>query len=125
MSEAFRLGGWGMYPTLIAGLVLVGYSLRYAVTPDATRALIVRRLSFLTFLAGSLGFTAGVIRVLSLASALPPNELIGAVVAGVGESLHNIGLALALLVLSAIAMSVGAARRGAGAGAELADPHGP
>jgi hypothetical protein len=23
MSEAFRLGGWGMYPTALAGIILV------------------------------------------------------------------------------------------------------
>ena len=123
MGEAFRLGGWGMYPTLIAGVVLIGWSFSYAALPHAGRALVVRRLSGLTFLAGCLGFTAGVIKTLTFAASLPPHELIGTAAAGVGESLHNIGLALGLLIVSAIAMAIGAARRGACPAAELADPH--
>lgn len=117
MGEAFRLGGWGMYPTAIAGLVLIFCALRYASTPDAMRALVVRRLSMLTFLVGALGTVAGVIK--SCTSAEP--ALLGSVVIGIGESLNCLGLALVTLVIAGIATTIGAARRGANS-AELADP---
>ena len=123
MGEAFRLGGWGMYPTTIAGLVLVYWSLRYAITPDAVRALVVRRLSLLTFLVGCLGFVAGVIKTFVNASTAEASELGSLVVTGIGESLNNVGLALSMLVVSGLAMTVGTARRGSAGTAELTDPH--
>ena len=122
MGEAFRLGGWGMYPTLIAGLVLVACAMRYALAPDTTRALIVRRLSLLTFLAGCMGFTSGLIRTLVNAPELPPDEFNKIIATGIGESLNNIGLALGLLIMSSIAMSIGAARTGRSDKAELHAP---
>ncbi len=118
MGEAFRLGGWGMYPTAIAGLVLIFCALRYASAPDATRALVVRRLSMLTFLAGSLGTVVGIINSCTHAE---PSQL-GPVVIGIGESLNCLALALVTLVIAGIAMTAGAARKGA-PDAELADPH--
>lgn len=122
MGEAFRLGGWGMYPTAIAGLVLLATALRYAIAPEAARALVVRRLALVTFLAGCLGFTVGVIKTFLHAKDLSINELSNVLVVGVGESLHNIALALALLVCAGIAMAIGAARRDASAGDELIAP---
>src|SRR5262245_19554125 len=115
MGEAFHQGGWGMYPTLIAGLVLVGCSVRYAQAPDAARALVVRRLSLLTFVVGCLGFTAGLIKTTTSAAELPPNEVLATLAMGFGESLNNVGMALGFLVVSLIATSIGAARRGTAA----------
>jgi hypothetical protein len=115
MGDAFRLGGWGMYPTAIAGLVLIFCALRYASAPDAMRALVVRRLSILTFLAGALGTCAGVIKTCTHAQ-------LGDVVVGIGESLNCVGLALMTLVIAGIASTIGAARKAA-PDAELTDPH--
>jgi hypothetical protein len=122
MGEAFRLGGWGMYPTTIVGIVLVATALRYAIAPDAARSLLVRRLSFLTFLTGCLGFTVGVIKSFRAATETPASELGNVVVTGVGESLHNVALALVLLAITGIAMAIGTARRGASATDELVAP---
>jgi hypothetical protein len=125
MGEAFRLGGWGMYPTLIAGVVLVACALGYAVRPDARRFRIVRNLSVLTFLVGALGCTSGVIKAFTSSGDADPRELPGLVVVGFGESLCNIGLALVALVMAWIAASVGAYRSGSAARspAEIVDPH--
>ncbi len=122
MGEAFRLGGWGMYPTTIFGLVLIVTAVRYAAAPEATRALVVRRLSLLTFLSGCLGFTVGMMKTFLYAKDLPASELGTVIVTGVGESLNNLALALSLLVIGGIAMAVGAARRAPGAGDELIAP---
>ena len=127
MGEAFRLGGWAMFPTAIAGLVLVVAAVQYARSPDARRIHLVRCLSVLTALAGTLGFVTGSIKTLLGAGegAGDPRELAGWVVTGVGEALNCLGLALTCLVIAWIAASVGA-YRAAGrrtAGAELSDPH--
>ena len=41
MGEAFRLGGWGMYPTLFIGVLLVGAAVGYAVRPERLRLKLV------------------------------------------------------------------------------------
>jgi hypothetical protein len=126
MGEAFRLGGWGMYPTTIAGLVLIAAAVQCARQPDVRRFRLVRHLSVLTFLVATLGFTTGVIKTFVTASSADPHELGGLVIGGVGESLNNIGLGLVMLVIAWIAASVGAYRAGSKPqGAELTDPHGP
>ena len=128
MGEAFRLGGWGMYPTAIAGLVLLAAAVQYARSPEPRRMHLVRCLSVLTALVGALGFVAGVIKTLlgaAQGAGGDPRELAGWVVQGVGESLNCIGLTIGMLVMSWLAASVGAYRAGGrrAGGAELADPH--
>lgn len=127
MGEAFRQGGWGMYPTTVVGMILVGIALAHAWRPSAPRAGLVRSLSMLTFLTSTLGFVTGVITSFGAAGD-HPGEIGEYVVVGVGESLNNLGLGLCLLVMAWTAHSIGAARLHATAtsGApDLRDPTGP
>ena len=111
MLEAFRLGGWGMYPTAIMGVFCVYAAVQYARRPGAANLLVVALLAVLTGLAGSLGFVTGVIKTLSTASSGQlPDPLATVVTGGIGESLHNIGLALALMLVAAITVTLGALR---------------
>ena len=71
MYEAFQMGGWGMYPTLIAGLVLVLTSVRYAVDPQARWVPLMLSLGSLTLVAGGLGFVTGVIRTTMALAEVP------------------------------------------------------
>lgn len=125
MKEAFELGGWGMYPTTLAGVVLVIAAGLYARQPDRRHLHLVQCLSVLTVLVSCLGFVTGVIKsFLSIGDSTGP-EVGTIVVIGVGESLTNIGLGLVLLVLAWIGASIGAARSRAttgSMGAELSDP---
>ncbi|MEZ4301895.1 MAG: hypothetical protein R3B70_43580 [Polyangiaceae bacterium] len=111
MIEAFRLGGWGMYPTALFGLILVAVSIRYAVKPEARFVPLQITLGLLTLFAGMLGFVTGLITTFSHMSGVPFEgsarwiPLIGA-----GESLVNIAAALTLIVLATIAASIGAAQ---------------
>src|SRR5262245_48501265 len=113
--DAFRLGGWGMYPTTLMGFVLLLASVQYARHPERRRLPLVLSLGVLTFLAGTLGFVTGVIK--TLLHAVDEPDLGNVIASGVGESLNNIGLALSLLIVATIAVSVGAFRASRGPGA--------
>lgn len=126
MSDPFHLGGWGMFPTTIAGLILIGAAIQYARRPEPRRMHLVRALSFLTFLTGSLGFISGLIKSFIRAGNAPQDAGSYALV-GVGESLHNLGMAFGMLIVAWICVSIGAARctPNTQSGADLTDPHRP
>jgi hypothetical protein len=107
IMDAFRLGGWGMYPTLVAGLVLVGVAVWHAVKPDRGRVGVLVGLGIMTIVAGTLGFVTGVIATMSHVKDAADR---GVALVGLGESLHNVALALALIMLATIAGTVGAFR---------------
>jgi hypothetical protein len=126
MLESFHLGGWPMYLTLTAGAALVAAAFRFARAPDGHRQHVALALAALTALVACLGTVLGVMKSMSAAGVADDPRY---VTVGIGESLHNLALGLVLLVVAAVAMVVGAYRRGAQApsgsarGAELADPH--
>jgi hypothetical protein len=122
MSEAFRLGGWAMYPTLIAGLVLVFTAWRFAFSPERALLVLVKWLYALVALAGTLGFVTGTIKTFIAAGQLPPGEAVATAMIGVGESANNLGLALTTMVLATIGVAVGHTRRRATSGSTLVDP---
>lgn len=122
MLDAFRLGGWGMYPTLIAGVFLLVAAIQFARHPEPGRQRVVRTLGLLVLLTSCLGFVAGVINTCTHVTPELGPDLGMTVVIGVGESLHNLGQGLCWLVLATIVSTIGASRARS-ADAELADPH--
>lgn len=108
ISEAFTLGGWGMYPTLVFGALLLGSAIWYAVNPERRRLLLPVVMAFVTFSSGMLGFLTGVI--VSLTSAADTSTILKFVALGTAESLHNICFALAWNVLAGLVVAVGAWR---------------
>ncbi len=110
MSEAFIAGGWGMYPTLVAGLALLISSLRYATRPESRYVPLMITLGLFTLFAGGLGFITGVINLLRAYAGPLAGQGPSVLYLGIQESLHNIALALILTTTSAIAASVGAWR---------------
>ncbi|HEX8434419.1 hypothetical protein [Archangium sp.] len=110
MSEAFIAGGWGMYPTLIAGLALLATSLRYASRPESRFVPLILTLGLFTLLAGGLGFITGLLNLLRLYTGPLAGEGPSVLYLGVYEALHNVALALLLTTTSALAASVGAWR---------------
>jgi hypothetical protein len=108
MLEAYHLGGWGMYPTTLMGILLLIGAVYYARKPEKRYLPVVVSLSVLTFLSGTLGFVTGVIKSIQSATNGTfegnPQDI---TLEGVGESLNNVGLALVLLVLATILVTVG------------------
>ncbi|HXI58826.1 MAG TPA: hypothetical protein VNO55_22320 [Polyangia bacterium] len=109
MSEAFRNGGWGMYPTLAFGMLMIGVSLAYAFKPERRFIPLQISLGIMTLVAGSLGFVTGLIKSLGAIHQVPEGRRFIWLI-GLGESLNNVALALTLVVLAALAVSVGALR---------------
>jgi hypothetical protein len=120
MLDSFHLGGWGMYPTLAAGLALVIASIAQVVRPDRGRALL-RQLTWLVALFALLGFLTGVIKCFVACGDAPGYQVAQLALAGMGESLTNLALGLAMLAVARIVHTFGAAR--GDTGTELADPH--
>ncbi|MDI1432690.1 hypothetical protein [Polyangium sorediatum] len=110
MGEAFRLGGFGMYPTLFFGIILFGAALGYARNPGKGRLLLPAVLALLTLTAGFLGFCTGIVTTLMYAAEAP--NMAPLVAMGTAESLINVCLALAMNVIGGIVVAVGAYRHG-------------
>jgi hypothetical protein len=117
IQGAFHQGGWGMYPTTFMGLVLLAAAVRYARSPDRRKLFLVRHLNVLVALSGTLGFITGVIKTFTN---MPSDQLYIAFI-GVGESLNNVALAIAILIVARIITSFGAGRDASSA-SELVDP---
>jgi hypothetical protein len=108
--EHFRDGGWGMIPTLLFGLILVGTSVRYALAPKQRDVPLMISLAVLTFVSGSLGFVSGVMTTFHFVAAdgIRGDTATAITLQGVAESLNNVGFALALLTLATMCAAYGA-----------------
>ncbi|MBS2028439.1 MAG: hypothetical protein JST54_11080 [Deltaproteobacteria bacterium] len=109
MLDSFRDGGFGMFPTLIFGLVLVALSVRYAAKPEQRQVPLLISMGLLTNFAGALGFVMGVITTMKAVGQVPAEEHWIAML-GVGESLNNMALAFALCVMATLCVVIGAWR---------------
>jgi hypothetical protein len=110
MSDFFVAGGWGMYPTLLAGLGLLVASVLYARNPDRRYVPLMLSLGVFTLIAGGLGFVTGLMVCLRNYSGEAAGQDPILIAYGLQESLHNIALALLLSMIAALFASVGAWR---------------
>lgn len=109
MKEAFTMGGWGMYPTLIFGLLMVAAAVRYAQAPERRYVPLGVSLGIMTLASGGLGFVTGVIKSLMAMDGVAPDKR-WIWMLGVGESLHALALALGLVTLGSVVAAIGAYR---------------
>jgi hypothetical protein len=109
-SNFFTNGGWGMYPVSIWGFVLVAAGVLYVVRPERRIAPIVVTAGVLTFCAGLLGSAVGIVNTLNYARQLAPAERLESIGVGCAESLHNLVLALMLIVVAGILALAGTVR---------------
>lgn len=115
MLTFFREGGFGMFPTLIFGVLLVAAAVAYAVRPERRFVPLLVTLGVVTLGSGCLGVVMGFISTFQYLHQVAAADQFTIMVTGVAESLTNIVLALVLLVLASLVTAVGAlriARRG-------------
>jgi len=120
MLNAFHLGGWGMYPTLIFGVLAIGAAVHYAWTRERRRLALVGVLSLVTLAAGTLGFVTGMMATLSHSSGMPNQSAV--IAEGTFESLNCVSLALALFVIAGLVTAVGVWRSGSAGGEATTEP---
>jgi len=115
MSHWFQLGGIAMWPTSVLGILTIVVAFRYAVERERRTVPLVVGLGASTLMSGGLGFVTGLIKSLQAIPKVGPDERWIWLV-GLGESLVNVALALALVGLATLTMAAGAwrhARQGA------------
>lgn len=114
MMNAFYLGGWGMYPTLLFGILALGTGVWHAVSPERRRLLLLGILSLLTLFAGTLGTVVGIMN--SLRYAAGQENQVSLMAQGTFESLNCVALGLILIILSGLVGAVGVFRGSSGGG---------
>ena len=108
MLERFHLGGWGMYPTLVFGCLLIASVVRVMSAPSRRQVLLAITLGALVTISGLLGFLTGFIRTLDAAASASDSTL---VLVGTSESLNNVALSLMILALTGVIIAVSLWRR--------------
>ena len=108
-ANAFKLGGWGMWPTLFFGVLLVAAAVLYAVKPEKRFVPLMSAVGVMTLVSGLLGFIMGVINSFMHIGKVGPDERYVALI-GVAESLYNVVFAFIFVMLAAILAGVGVAR---------------
>lgn len=113
MREFFHEGGFGMYPTAFFGITSLALAAWYAIRPLPRLLPLVKGLGVASLLAGVLGTTMGIKATVTAIVASPelaPDRMPFIALAGLGESINNLVLALVLTVMVALAVGVGGFR---------------
>lgn len=110
MSEFFKDGGYAMFPTLAVGLLLLAMAVLYAVRPSGRRARVALVLGTVTLASGLLGAAAGMATTAHFIPKVPKSDQLEILAVGFAESIHNVVLALVVVVLAGLVASVGALR---------------
>ena len=109
-SNFFGAGGWGMYPTTVFGFLLLA-----AIGLDALRAepryrRIISALMVTVFASGLLGTSVGICKSAHDLGRVPVEKQLQTFALGCEESLHNLVLALIILVIANLVAAVVALR---------------
>ncbi len=110
MDEFFHAGGPPMIPTLLFGFLMVAAAVLYMLRPQGTYAAVVVGLGATTLSMGTLGFCLGLMMTFRYLSKVPAADQLTVAGLGFEESLHNVVLALMLVVLASLFASIGAFR---------------
>ncbi len=116
MVSAFQAGGFVMVPTLAFGLLLLAVGFVYSLDPERKLVSLFAILGIVELASGVFGTVMGVVTTFLFVAKLPEPQQYPTMLLGVAESLHNLALALALVVLSTLALAIGALRAAIRAG---------
>jgi hypothetical protein len=109
-SNFYAAGGWGMHPTSFFGFLLVAASVLYALRQGERFRRLVVVLGVVTFAAGLLGTSVGACNSFLYISHVEQAEQLRMLALGFEESLHNLVLALILIVVAGLFAAVGLLR---------------
>ena len=115
MLDFFREGGWGMYPVLVFGLVLLVSAGRYAWDLEPARLRFSVVMSLLVLAASAHAMLTDVAQVLWYVQSperAPDAELVRTVFTGLMESTRPGGLGGALVTLALVLIAIGVYRGG-------------
>ena len=118
MGWFFAEGGLGMYPTLAFGLLLLAVAVAYVLNPGRKLVPLFAGLATAVFVCGALGLSLGLISTFMAAGKLPEAQQYGTTMLGIAESLYNLDLALACIVLSTLVLAFGTLRAALAQGRE-------
>jgi len=107
MLDFFLAGGYGMYAVSAFGFALVGASVLYALRPGPRFQRLVLVLGIATFMTGLLGTASGISLSAHYIHQVAAEKQLGIFAMGIDESLHNVVLALILVVLASTIFAVG------------------
>jgi hypothetical protein len=110
MRDFFEAGGWGMYPILIFGSLLLASVVSWIVRPQRKFAQLSILLAAATLGAGLLGVITGFHTTFTAAAHYAEPERLKLVLLGMSESMNNLTFALVFLVLSALLAAARALR---------------
>ncbi len=116
MISTFQAGGFGMVPTLAFGLLLLAIGVFHALNPERKLVSLFAILGIVDFASGVLGTAMGAAATLLHVAKLPESQQFPTALLGIAESLHNLALALMLVVLGTLALAVGSLRAALNAG---------
>jgi hypothetical protein len=111
-SNFFAAGGWGMYPTMLFGFFLLATTVLHALRPEPRFQRLTGALGVATFASGLLGSTVGICNSAHYLDQVPPADQLKTFALGCEESLHNLVLALIIILLGTIITAASAVRRG-------------
>lgn len=109
-TNFYANGGWGMHPVAIFGFLLMAAGILYALRPEDRSLKLVIALGLATFSAGLLGTSVGVCNSAHYLPEVPKPEQLQILALGVEESLHNLVLALMMVVVASLIAAVGVLR---------------
>jgi len=115
-SNFFAAGGWGMYPTMIFGFFLLATTVLHALRPEPRFQRLTGSLGVITFASGLLGTIVGICRSAHYLDQVPPQDQLKTFALGSEESLHNLVLALIIVILAALIAAGSSVRRGGSPG---------
>ena len=110
-SNFFEAGGFGMYPTMLFGFLFLAATALHALRGDPRHQRMSLALGAITFASGLLGTTIGICNSVHYLDRVPREEQFHVFVMGCEESLHNLVLALLVVIIGGIIAAASAMRR--------------
>jgi hypothetical protein len=109
-SNFFRDGGWGMYPTMLFGIIAMASGFLFLFRPQLTSLRVVVVSGVLTFAAGLLGTSLGLIMTGRYLQSIAVDDRVAIAGLGVAESLNNLIPGLMMVIITALITFAGIVR---------------